>query len=64
MDRQFSGIDPEKVRRVVDRCPKTGVDEYNALGTVVQAAHQHDIHLSEDEDGEAAQELLAQAQLA
>ncbi len=61
MERQFAGIDPEKVRRVVDRCSKDGVDEYNALGAVVHAAHQHDIDLSPDEEGEAAQELLAQS---
>ncbi|HJV96660.1 MAG TPA: hypothetical protein VJ608_11515 [Albitalea sp.] len=62
MTRQFGSIDPEKVQRVVDRCPKDGINEFNALGAVVQTAYQHDIDLSPDEEGEAAQELLAMRQ--
>jgi hypothetical protein len=51
MSRQFSGVDAETVKRVVDRCSTSGVDQWNALGTVVQTAHQHDIELTHSEEG-------------
>ena len=59
MNVQLSGIDSLKVQRLVDRCSKTGIEDFSAaLAAVEQAARERDIHLSEDEEGEAAQALL------